>query len=172
MRTFGSDCLPKISPRSNGRCHNEDHALESKLRAHCFQQRRQFHTAAGILVVESSTHDEGTHIFDQSLVSSLALRISFLPKMDLSSVSVIVSFSKQFGADMKPNITRLVQAYNIIPRWSAAFLCAENNDAPGLQKLFTTGESSPYDCDEYGHSLLIVSTYSYLIVRLASFMSL
>jgi hypothetical protein len=92
---------PRMSSRSNGRCHSEDHALVSKLKtAHWFQQRRRFHTAAGILIMESNTHHEGAHIFDQSSSSPLAFRISFLPKINLSSVSVTASFSKQFGADM------------------------------------------------------------------------
>jgi hypothetical protein len=78
--------------------------------------------------------------------------------------SIIASFSKQFGASIKPKITRLVQDYNIILNRSVAVIYAEKNDITGLQKLFTAGKTSPYDCDESGWPLLMVRTHLYLYV--------
>ncbi|ERF76472.1 hypothetical protein EPUS_06134 [Endocarpon pusillum Z07020] len=148
------------SSRSKSRNQNQHHILSSKLqRAHRFQRRHQIHTAAGILVLETSVHDEGARRVGQSSSSLLALRLSFFPKLNLSSVGVTAAFFKQFGTGMEPKIMRLVQTYNTVPTTSEAFICAKENDVMGLQKLFAAGEASPYDCDEYGWSLLSEAAY-------------
>lgn len=153
------------SSTSNSRNQNLHRASTSKLHsAPHFKRRDQFYTAAGILVLETGTHDEEVHLADRSSSSSLAFRISFLPKLSLSTVGVTAAFSKQFGTGVEHKITRLVKTYNVIPSGSKAIICASENDVVGLQKLFASGKASPYDCDEGGVSLLHVSKSIHLYI--------
>lgn len=166
LTTWTTSSKP-ASSKSNSRNqiqHRESWCTLQK--AHRFQQRHQIHTAAGILVLDldNGAHDEGVRGFDQSSPSLLGFRISFLPKLNLSSVGVTAAFFKQFETTIEPKITRLVQIYNTVPRTSQAFLFAEKNDVKGLQKLFAAGEASPYDCYESGNSLLDVSTNFHLYI--------
>jgi hypothetical protein len=147
--------------KSNHPKHNEHHALVSKFRTmHRLPQRHQFYTAAGILVVETDSHDEKFHQSDHSKSSFLSFRIWFLPKLRHCSVSVAASFSHLLEMGSKPKITRLVQSYNVIRNTSPAITYASTNNIAALQNLFLKGKSSPNDCNEEGVSLLMVSTYT------------
>ena len=48
------------------------------------------------------------------------------------------------------------RTYNIIPENSAVFVLAQRNDVKGLQSLFGKREASPFDCNEYDFTPLIV----------------
>jgi hypothetical protein len=159
-RTTSSSTL---SSKNSRRIQNQLNALMSKFKtANRFQQRHRFHTATGMLVIEAGAHDALDETHDQQSSSLLVFRISFFPKLDLSSVSMIASLYKHLGMgmDTEPKIARVVWTYNTIHRSSRAITCAKTNDVVGLQKLFEAGKASPYDCDEDGISLLMVSTYS------------
>ena len=52
--------------------------------------------------------------------------------------------------------TLRLQAYNIIPKDSLAFVYVGENNVKGLQELFSRKEASPFDCDPSGTTLLIV----------------
>jgi len=152
-----------VSSKNSCRIQNNLDVLVSKFKtANSFQQRHRFQTAAGILVIEAGAHDALNQTHDQHSSSLIAFRISFLPKLDLSSVNITTSLFKHLGVgmDMEPQIARVLWTYNTIHRRSRAIVCAQSNDVVGLQKLFEAGEASPYDCDEDGVSLLMVSTYS------------
>lgn len=163
--TTRTACSKTVSLRGNSQNQNQHHISTTKLQStHRVQRRHQIYTAAGILVLETGAHGEEVHTFDRSSSSLLTFRISFLPKLSLSSVSFTAAFSKVLGMDMEQKITRLIHTYNTIPYKSEAMICAEGNDVVGLQKLFAAGKASPYDCDESGDSLLDVSSNFHLYV--------
>ncbi|CAG8959578.1 hypothetical protein HYFRA_00001480 [Hymenoscyphus fraxineus] len=87
--------------------------------------------------------------------SSLNLCVSFIPKIHFHSVAMTVSLDKVYGTCMAPQISRIIHTCNMIPGSSKAFTCIENNDIKGLEELFSNGEASPNDCNQYGLTLIM-----------------
>lgn len=116
------------------------------------RERRCFRTAFGDL------HIRGARENGEGDSSSLGIHVSFLPKIRLCSIAMRISLFKACGTHMEPQINRLIQTSNIIPNNSKAMICVENNDVVGLKELFDNGEASPNDCNEFGHTLIMVKS--------------
>lgn len=69
----------------------------------------------------------------------------------------IQAIKARFGWTFSPRTTYF------IPRSSIVFRYAEDNNVNGLQELFDKRVASPFDCDEYGVTILLVSTHPDLV---------
>lgn len=49
------------------------------------------------------------------------------------------------------------RTYNVVPSDSPVFISIERNDVKGLQELFIKMEASPFDCNEFDQTPLVVS---------------
>jgi len=58
-----------------------------------------------------------------------------------------------------------LRGYSMRPSDSPVFRAAVSGDAETLQAMFQAGEASPYDCDEFGTSLLMVSDCIFLLSK-------
>jgi len=58
-----------------------------------------------------------------------------------------------------------LRGYSRRPFDSPVFEAAIFGDAETLQAMFQAGEASPYDCDEFGTSLLMVSDSIFLLSK-------
>ena len=50
-----------------------------------------------------------------------------------------------------------LQIYRVVPSDSPVFECAQTANIEGIQRLFSQNEASPFECDEAGRTLLVVS---------------
>jgi hypothetical protein len=81
------------------------------------------------------------------------LRARFLTPKWLFGVSNAIEI---YGSRANAGWNFNIQVYKVVPRRSPVFELIEDDDIIGIQHLFSTGQASPFDRDEYGYTVLDV----------------
>jgi hypothetical protein len=91
--------------------------------------------------------------FKSNSKRELNLRLRFqTPKWLFGVTRVIELYEGQANAGWNFNI----QVYKVVPHDSPIFTMAADGDIHGIKHLFSTGQASPFDRDEWGRTVLDV----------------
>lgn len=119
----------------------------------------------GLLMIDYHSAEGNEFSHQQSYGSHFAIRLIFIPNLDIPSVFMVAVLSKQSALGSKPRITRRVQARNVIPNTSATIACCRRNNTDGFKAFFTVGDASPYGYDQRAMTLLSVRHFTLSPVR-------
>lgn len=88
----------------------------------------------------------------------IIVTVSFMPKTKRRKMGVSAIFTKPWNTLVKSQISPFLKTFNVIHQESKIIMCICGNDLQGVHRLLERKEASPLDVDEWGFSLLSVTS--------------